>query len=171
MARWLIDKGADIDSTTKSRESKLTPLHTACLYNNADCAVRLVEHGANIHSRSSGGWTALHFACHTPLVENSHSHVEARAKYTKRTPLHIACLYYNFDCAAFLVERGANLHADDYGGLTPYQIRTDLVGWLQKRISKSNQHLAAWEQKMNDFFQAGLLRLETQVRSQRPPYA
>ena len=40
--------------------------------------------------------------------------------YLGRTPLHIACLHGNLDCAQYLVSEGADIDAKDNDGRTPH---------------------------------------------------
>ena len=52
MAELLLKYKADPNSKT---EYKWTPLHSACKWNNARCALLLLRHGSNINALSEGG--------------------------------------------------------------------------------------------------------------------
>lgn len=38
------------------------PLHSACCWNNVDCAAVLIAHGADVNAKSKGNQTPLHLA-------------------------------------------------------------------------------------------------------------
>ena len=37
-------------------------IHIACLEGSKECVFVMIEHGADVHAKSSVGWTALHAA-------------------------------------------------------------------------------------------------------------
>lgn len=67
------------------------PLHVASCHGNRDIAQKLIDHGANINAKGSGGLTPLHWA-----VAIGHK-----------------------DVSELLLANGANVNAKDNDGLTP----------------------------------------------------
>lgn len=48
----LLEYGADIAAQT---DMGWQPLHSACKWNHAECALRLLQHGADVNAKSEGG--------------------------------------------------------------------------------------------------------------------
>eukprot|EP01113_Clastostelium_recurvatum_P017906 TRINITY_DN2112_c0_g1_i2.p1 TRINITY_DN2112_c0_g1~~TRINITY_DN2112_c0_g1_i2.p1 ORF type:complete len:381 (+),score=86.31 TRINITY_DN2112_c0_g1_i2:373-1515(+) len=98
------------------------PLHVA---NSLEIAVRLLELGADVHSRSQDSWTPLHTQCTTssnyPIVEallRFGADSNARAK-DRVTPLHLSALNGALRNAELLVQYGADTNAIDDTKTTP----------------------------------------------------
>lgn len=53
----MLEVGAKIDAKTLD---EWTPLHSACFWNNVECAEALIAHGADINAKSKGDQTPLH---------------------------------------------------------------------------------------------------------------
>lgn len=101
--KFLIIKGADINAISK-HELRVTPLHAALFGGQLSTARVLIERGANVEIRRGGkgvprsGWTALHYA-----------------------------VGYGFcDLVAPLIEKGADLNAQDNSGKTPFQVAIEM---------------------------------------------
>lgn len=59
MARMLLKRGCDVDSTSTLGN---TALHVAVMRNRFDCVMVLLTHGANAGARGENGNTPLHLA-------------------------------------------------------------------------------------------------------------
>ncbi|XP_012928017.1 85/88 kDa calcium-independent phospholipase A2 isoform X3 [Heterocephalus glaber] len=66
MARMLLKRGCDVDSTSTSGN---TALHVAVMRNRCDCVMVLLTHGANADARGEHGNTPLHLAMLKDNVE------------------------------------------------------------------------------------------------------
>lgn len=88
----LLARGADV----RQKVYGLTPLHNACLWNNAPVAEVLIAAGADLDGRESGGFTPLHAAA---------------ALYTEFTDTSETC--------EVLLKHGADVNAIDGDGKTP----------------------------------------------------
>jgi ankyrin repeat protein len=55
--QFLLESGAKIDAKT---QDEWQPLHSACYWNNVDCASILIQNGADINAKSTGDQTPLH---------------------------------------------------------------------------------------------------------------
>lgn len=71
-----------------------TPLHRACYSKHHDAAELLIEHGADLESRTVEGWT----------------------------PLHSAARWNSCVCMRLLIRHGVNINATTHGDLTPLMI-------------------------------------------------
>lgn len=68
IAQFLIDRGANV-TRAATHGSKVTPLHSAVAANNTSLCRLLLEHGADVNARQTGGITALQSAAHRGNVE------------------------------------------------------------------------------------------------------
>lgn len=64
MARMLLKRGCDVDSTSSSGN---TALHVAVMRNRFDCVMVLLTYGANAGARGEHGNTPLHLAMSVSL--------------------------------------------------------------------------------------------------------
>lgn len=64
MARMLLKRGCDVDSTSASGN---TALHVAVMRNRFDCVMVLLTYGANAGARGEHGNTPLHLAMSVSL--------------------------------------------------------------------------------------------------------
>jgi hypothetical protein len=75
-------------------------------------AVGFIDQGADVHAKSNGGWTPLHYAClygHAEVVKvllekGANVHAKTNSGWT---PLHSAYSYGHHDIAAMLRAKGA----------------------------------------------------------------
>lgn len=111
IAKFLLDKGADIDA----QENKFgrAPLHLAAAKGHLDIVKYLIEKGADVDVYQ-GGWS-----------------------YS--TALHLAAQKGHLDIVKYLIEKGANPKATDGGGKTPLQRATqkghsDIVEYLKGKV-------------------------------------
>ena len=104
-----------------------TPLHIAAAHADRDDLVQmLIDHFANIHLRSDGGWTPLHNACEKGSLKVVRILVEAGADINAKllkglTPLHIAATEGNTDVVKYLLSQPKiKRDARDSTGSTPF---------------------------------------------------
>lgn len=64
MARMLLKRGCDVDSTSATGN---TPLHVAVMRNRFDCVMVLLTYGANAGAHGEHGNTPLHLAMSVSL--------------------------------------------------------------------------------------------------------
>ncbi|NXS60940.1 ASB18 protein, partial [Brachypteracias leptosomus] len=127
-AKLLLRHGATVN--LPSEDSGETALHVAarhCLYDHAHLYLR---YGARVDARSARDETALGVLCgQAPatsedclqlcrLLAAHGANIDARDE-TRRSPLHKACEAANAGLTRFLLIRGADVNAMDYGGLSP----------------------------------------------------
>lgn len=144
VAQALLEKGADVDAKDKSGE---TPLFKASF--NAKIIPILLEYRANVKMENEDKETALHrFAYHgkvdamAALFEGSEPdliNVNARNKYGQ-TPLHRATIGDKGTGYQFLIEKGADVKAEDNSQRTPldgamyYNGSTEVLSLVMKGI-------------------------------------
>ena len=128
-----------------------TPLHYAARSNgpgSIDTIKILVAAGANIDAKDTAGHTPLYIAT---LSTNPAQLMKAMVRLgadvrslpktiRNYTPLHRAVLSDDVHVVKILVNAGANLHARDDGGRTPY----DIAGSDQIRTYLKNQEKKYW---------------------------
>jgi len=61
LAKWLIDRGANLNLAAKN-QMQVAPIHAAAGGKNLEIVRALVEAGADVNARQHGGFTALHAA-------------------------------------------------------------------------------------------------------------
>ncbi|XP_045842626.1 ankyrin repeat and SOCS box protein 16 [Meles meles] len=129
-AKLLLEAGATVN--VAAQDSDVTPLHVAAARGLEEHVALYLEHGANVHLRTSQGETALNAACagaEGPGSGRQH-HVAAhrllaagadpRAAGRKRhTPLHNACANGCGALAELLLRNGACAGVPNAAGHTP----------------------------------------------------
>ena len=104
-------------------EWRLTPLHWAAHFGNAEAIEALIAAGANLEARSESGETPLHVAAiagHTEAIEvliAAGANLEARSKWS--TPLREAASAGYTEAIGALATAGADLEARNEWGFTP----------------------------------------------------
>ncbi|MEN6310164.1 MAG: ankyrin repeat domain-containing protein [Acidobacteriota bacterium] len=124
VAAYLIDRGADLDARNISGN---TPLHEA-IFNGKDKISRLlIEKGADLRSQNTIGRTPLHHAARynrkatAELLLAKGVSVDSRDR-AQRTPLLLLTLMTtNVDVARVLIQRGADVNAQDANGNMPLE--------------------------------------------------
>ena len=125
MGRWLISKGAKINSTNYSGQ---TPLHVASDAGRAEMCQMLIRHGASVKMRDIDGLTPLHLANQAKCVSvltSAGASVEAKDK-TKLTPLFYAVASDRTDVVKAFIKAKANIQSRDRIGQTTLDWAHDL---------------------------------------------
>lgn len=123
MAKYLIERGADIDLKDKD---KAAPLHNAAFLGSLEVVDLLLKKGAAaLNEGNFRGQTPLHFACergHPAVVTrllDAGADIEAR-DMIGRTPLMTTGMSQNMEIAKDLIERGADVNAAAKRGPVAY---------------------------------------------------
>lgn len=98
----------------------MTPLMLACNLGQDEAVELLIEHGADIMARNSGGATALHYSIYrtsnaTILLLKSGAAIDTQS-INGLTPLMIAAMYGPLSQVEVLLAAGADLHLKDGEG-------------------------------------------------------
>lgn len=129
-AKLLLEAGATVN--VAAQDSEVTPLHVAAARGLEEHVALYLEHGADVHLRTSQGETALNAACagaEGPGSGKQHqgaarrllaAGADARVAGRKRhTPLHNACANGCGALAELLLRHGACAGAPNAAGHTP----------------------------------------------------
>src|SRR6185436_17091542 len=147
-AKLLISKRARVNAVEQWRGQ--TPLMWAAAENQPAMVKVLVDHGANVNARSnvnnferqvtaeprmqarpSGGFTPLLYAARKGCLQCAEILLKAGADKDLNdpddvSPLLLATLNFNFDIAALLVQKGANVNKWDTWGRSPIYAAVDM---------------------------------------------
>jgi len=147
-AKLLISKRANVNAVEQWRGQ--TPLMWAAAENQPAMVKLLIEHGAKVDARSSintwerqvtseprmqarpsGGFTPLLYAARKGCLQCAETLLKAGADKDLTdpdgvSPLLLATLNFNFDIAALLVQRGANVNKWDTWGRSPIYAAVDM---------------------------------------------
>jgi ankyrin repeat protein len=147
-ARLLLSHGANVNAVEKWREQ--TPVMWAAAEGQAGMVKELVAHGADVNARShvndwerqvtaearaiarpSGGLTPLLYAARQGCVGCTKALVEGGADLNLAdpdsvSPLLLSVLNMNFDVAAYLIDKGANVNKWDRWGQSPLYAAVDV---------------------------------------------
>ena len=144
MMTLLLDNGADIES---QNNRGFTPLFSAAKSGKLEAVKLLLERGANVHHfLKDDGWVPLHLVSSFPTdntVEimaallDAGADIEIQCRDCGFGSLHHAVGSKNTNAVKFLLERGANVHAQDrWSGGTPLHMLASLgsfVGLFRKK--------------------------------------
>ncbi|CAB3370143.1 Hypothetical predicted protein [Cloeon dipterum] len=166
IVKFLIDKGAHVNACDAN---SATPLHYSCqkienlklkmcsFYNEGSANTLtapekssfknfklLRDKGSGLHSKNAEENTALHYAAHFGLLNNTKSILKKdksrvnEKNLAGRTPLHMACAKGHLETARALLRHGANLNARDIYRSTPLTLTAqhstpEVLAFLIKR--------------------------------------
>jgi len=102
-----------------------TPLLRAASEGHLEVVQLLIDNGADVNARTTGGGTPLHYATsHLEVVRRLLDNgADVNVKGHKgATALHFAAAKGNVAVARLLIERGADVNARDLSGQTPFQL-------------------------------------------------
>lgn len=105
----LLEGGCDVNATNNCGR---TPLMLACDWGSVDCAIELLNAGADVRADSAVGG-ALHAVARNGYTELCKMLIEEGADIGGmdeggRTPLHLACFWGHKDCVTALLAAGAS---------------------------------------------------------------
>jgi tetratricopeptide (TPR) repeat protein len=129
--RSLLSQG--IKPSSFSGSMRMTPLHTAADQGNEEIVTMLLQAGAEVSSRTSGGWTPLHCAVdqnHAKIVHillKNGADIHA-CNYAGETVLHYV-RDINEDLFRFLLEHFTNVDPEDKHGATPITYAAGYGQW------------------------------------------
>jgi len=120
-ARFLIEKGADVNSLNAN---KSTPLHLASGMGHDKIAEILIDRGANINAVNKDGSTPIHYAAEKGMIKVVRLLLSRGADFDKKdgernTPLHKAVGSGYTDIIMLLIERGSDVNIKNKKGETP----------------------------------------------------
>eukprot|EP00899_Mesostigma_viride_P016517 jgi/Mesvir1/24867/Mv22100-RA.1 len=120
VARYLVEKGADVHAVTKSGR---TALHLAAYSGDHRLVEYLVDLGVNVRAKDKHGETALHMAAAAGKLDTL-AYLAGRGLRSREkdkhgvTALHLAAYSGNLELVQWLLQRGLDLHARDKLGRT-----------------------------------------------------
>ncbi|XP_033106962.1 ankyrin repeat domain-containing protein 61-like [Anneissia japonica] len=120
--------GADLECRVDDEDGQ-TPLLVAAQNGSMAAIEALIGCGANLMSKSTKGWTALHYICHFPFNHKEHIvgillqfGLDPNTKdIYQRTPMHFAAEKGLDYTAELLLQFGGNVMSKDCYGVSPIQ--------------------------------------------------
>lgn len=142
LVNLFISMGSNVNGLDKESYS---PLHAAAITGNPKIAKLLLDNGAHIESKSTGGsipgGTPLHVAAYIGQLEFAQLLVKHKANVNSTsnygyTPLRRAVDGGNLAMAKFLINKGADVNIQDNNGLTVLHIvaQTNMVSLARELI-------------------------------------
>ncbi|WP_341811169.1 ankyrin repeat domain-containing protein [Wolbachia endosymbiont (group A) of Oxytorus armatus] len=125
VARFLIEKGADINAADTSTAGK-KPIHVAAENNSESVIEFLLEKGVSVDEADKNGWTPLHYAARFGqpevakfLIEKGADINVADASIAGKRPIHVATEENNKDIIEFFLSKGVSVNDTDKDSRTP----------------------------------------------------
>lgn len=122
---WVTAIPSSLHAVTQNGDSPGdSPLHTACLHNQLQCANYLVSRGSNVHAINDAGETPLHHAAERGWLDLvdfllfHNANINAACKQYE-TPIVRSVRHNNIEVTLFLIKKGADTSLFDQGGCTP----------------------------------------------------
>ena len=119
------------DGANSTNIKNETPLHVAASEGNVDCALLLVDYGADSTLKDRAGMTPLHHAVNgghrniLDLLTKAHGFSSLNMKDNWGwTPLHRALINCHYQTAYTLLEYGCSVNEADRTGRTPLHVAT-----------------------------------------------
>jgi ankyrin repeat protein len=125
IVKALLRRGVDVNQRRGLGGSTALIESAGCSRGDSDTLKILLEHGADIHSRSNTAYTALAQACAVKdlpkikLLINAGSEVKRFRTNNGRSLLHLGSTFIISEALSLLLERGADINARDDKGRTP----------------------------------------------------
>ena len=138
---YLLQKGVGIDATNRAGQ---TSLDLASEYSTVSVVSHLIENGANVAMAE----ISLHNAVRARSFEITHRLLEAGASVDRlddqdRTPLHLATIdldrhdrKVHLEIIFLLIQNGADIHAEDHNGWTPFLQMVQRVQTVQGGVEQ-----------------------------------
>lgn len=122
VVRFLLERGADVNLTTKSG---FTPLMAAMAGGNLEVIHLILDKKPNVRAATTSGWTAMHAAARLrdPTIVKRLLEMGAEAQpkknFQNRTPLHWAAMSSDPAVVELLLDHGAEVNArESFSGTT-----------------------------------------------------
>lgn len=124
IAKYLIEKGADINANNKTGESIL---FLVLKFNNLDMIKYLVENGADINAKNKDDLSVLQISIIYKKFDIAKYLIQKGANIFVKdkegnTVLHLAIQSKNLEITQLLVESGANINDKNIEGITPVSL-------------------------------------------------
>ena len=141
VAQFLVEHGADVNA---SDEDRVTPLHLASYFLELKLVRMLLDHGANVNAEDCRGRTPFHRVLEdkddpdedrlgvSQLLAEHGAEVN-KPDNDREASLHLSSRLLSLEVACVLLERGADVLAENKEGKTPFQLaRESLVEEIKR---------------------------------------